>query len=345
MKILHLSFHYGCISDLNTVFKLLNHEISHMFCMQTIPYHIPEHLAHHLWNTNKDTYNQYDLIITSDTVALSYIFLLHLNELKPHLIILNCNRFTYGMDYEQKFITSLHHLHKKLNKITYIPYTDFERIWCGKHNVFLHERAIMPIGRYLQHINDEALIKECFKELKTNHRTKEKNHTIFLQNYNNHKDFMDLSKFLYDRGISVDFGSYVNIAELQDYLAIVVLPDQFSKYFTFESIQNNLIVILPSPNFLMQLVRQPGYYFNIEGSKGQLTQDYINLCEWYKYPECRFYFDSFDELIHIIKNLTPELIAEKRKWCDFYGKVIIEEHLLQWKHILEKIELKIRVQN
>ena len=65
----------------------------------------------------------------------------------------------------------------------------------------------------------------------------------------------------------------------------------------------------------------------------------MNLCEWYKYPEARIYFHSFEHLITLLKNLTPEQIAEKKKWCAFYGRVIEEEHMLQWKHVLDKITL------
>lgn len=340
MKILHLSFHYGCISDLNSVFTKLGHEVTHHFVKNQIPYQITEPIAHSIWQQRKNEYNTYDVLITSDTVALSYPFLLHLSELKPFLIILNCNRFNYGIDHEKQFLQCLQTVQsngKYLNKVLYLPYTDFERIWCGKHKIFLHERAVMPTGKYSQHINDKNLILECFKPTQTQYRHKELSETIFLQNYHNHHSFMNLSKYLYDHGISVDFGSYSDIKELKAYKAIVVLPDQFSKYFTFESIQEGLVVLMPSPKFLMELVTKHGYYFNVEGSSGQLTPEFINLCEWCKYPETRIYFDSFEEMILKIKSLDETLLQEKRSWCQFYGNVIEQEHLLQWKHILDRI--------
>lgn len=342
MKVLHLSFHYGCISDIDTVMKKLGCEVDHQCLCRKIPYHINENLAHSLWNQNKDDFNQYDVIITSDTVALAYIFLLHLQEVKPFLIILNCNRFSYAMEGESKFFQLLQTIQrdgKYLNKVLYLPYTDFERVWCAKHKVYLHERAIMPVGKYIQHVNDKNLILECFKPLDTSCRHKEKTESIFLQNYHNHHAFMNLKQYLRDNDISVDFGSYVNIEELKDYKAIVVLPDQFSKYFTFESIQNEFVVIMPSPAFLMELTRKPGYYFSVEGSSGLIPQEYINLCEWTKYPETRIYFNSLEEMVSIIKNLTTEKIESVRKWCRFYGQVIEEEHMIQWKNIFNKIIL------
>jgi len=342
MRVLHLSFHYGCISDLQTVFTKLNCDVTHHFVKDLIPYNITEPIARSIWNKNKEEYNKYDIILTSDTVALSYIFLLHLNEMVPHLIILNCNRFNYAMDNESKFLQLLRTVQsngKFLNKVTYLPYTEFERVWCGKHHIFLHERAIMPVGKYEKHINDPSIILECFKPTITKYRTKELADTIFLQNYHNHHSFMDLSKYLADHEISVDFGSYANLSELDAYKAIVVLPDQFSKYFTFESIQQGLIIIMPSPKFLMELVMKHGYYFNVQGSCGQLTAEYINLCEWCKYPETRIYFDSFEEMIEKIKNLDEKTMKVKKQWCQFYSNVIEEEHLTQWKNILNKIHL------
>jgi len=307
-----------------------------------MPYSISEGQANDFWKRHREEFNQYDVLITSDTVSLSYGFLLNLSEVKPFLIILNCNRFNYGMAGEDKFHQLLRMVQSDagyLKKVLYLPYTDFERVWCGKHGIYLHERAVMPLGKYVEHINDKGLMEEYFKTTDTSRRTKDIGETVFLQRYYNHSHFMNLRDDIASHDISVDIGSYHHLHELHPYKALVVLPDQFSKYFTFESIQEEVVVILPSMKFLMELVPRHGYFFNIEGSGGRLTNEYINLCEWYKYPEARIYFDSFGELMDILKNLTPEKIAEVKKWCRFYGKVIESEHLLQWKHILEKVEL------
>lgn len=342
MKVLHLSFHYGCISDIQTVFEKLGHEVTYEFLKYKVPYNVNETIARDLWNNSKDHYNSFDVIITSDTVALAFPFLLHLSELKPHLIILNCNRFTYAMEHEGKFFGLLQEVQndsKYLSKVTYIPYTDFERVWCGHHDVFLHERAIMPLGRYATHFNDKEDIKQSFQDNETKYLLDTVENSVFLQRYHNHHRFMDLAQLLHENGVSCVRGSYCDVNELNQYKAVVVLPDQFSKYFVFESIQQELVVLLPTTKFLMQLVELPGYYFSVEGSGGRLSKQFVNLCEWTKYPEARVYFDSFDDMIHKLKNLTPELIAEKKKWCRFYGDVIEKEHILQWSNIFAKIEM------
>lgn len=342
MKVLHLSFHYGCINDVQNAFGKLGHEIVHEFLKYKLPYNISASLANNLWEHNKDYYNSFDVIITSDTVALCYQFILNFSELKPHLIILNCNRFTYAMEHDSLFMTKLREIQNNaanLSKATFIPYTDFERVWCGKHEVFLHERAIMPVGKYQHHVNDEKDIKDSFHELETQYKCKDDANTVFLQRYHNHYRYMDLARTLHDQGISCVRGAYYDIDELKKYQAIVVLPDQFSKYFTFESIQAELVVMLPSTKFLMELVAKEGYYFSVEGSGGRLTKEFVNMCEWTKYPEARIYFDSFDDLFDKLRGLNSQVIEEKKMWCNFYSEVIESEHLLQWKNILAKIQL------
>jgi len=319
----------------------LNFEIHHQCLHNILPYHITQQLANAIWNENKEKYNSYDVIITSDTVALAYIFLLNLNELIPNLIILNSNRFTYAMEQEVKFLELLQQVQcnsKYVQKVTYIPYTDFERIWCAKHHLYLSERSILPIGKYERHINSKELMDNYFKSINTQYQDTDNIDTIFIQDYHNHIRFMNLSEYLNKHQISNVFGGYTDINELNKYKALVVLPDAFSKYFVFESIQQKLVVLVPSPRFLLNLVKQGGYFFNIEGSGGQLTEEFINLCEWYKYPETRIYFDSFDEMIELLKNLTSEKMKIIKKWCEFYGKIIEEEHLIQWKNIFNKIQ-------
>lgn len=345
MKVLHLSFHYGCVNDIQNVFEKLGHEVTFQFLKGQVPYAIDFSRANQMWESQKEYYNTFDIVLTSDTVALSYPFLLHLAELKPHLIVLNCNRFTYAMEHDYVFMNKLREVQNDssyLSKVTFIPYTDFERVWCGVHQVFLHERAIMPVGKYTQHMNDAADIKASFQDLETQYKTESDDNTVFLQRYHNHHRFMDLAHMLHCNRVSCVRGSYLNIDELTKYKAVVVLPDQFSKYFTFESIQAGLVVLLPSTKFLMQLVEQGGYYFSVEGSGGRLTKEYVNLCEWTKYPEARIHFDSFDDMIAKIHSLTPELLEEKKQWCRFYADAIESEHMLQWKNVLAKVERHIK---
>jgi hypothetical protein len=339
MKILHLSYHVGCINDINYIFSKLGHSITSERC--SFPYHIPQNKAIEYWNDRKDYYQSFDIIITSDTVAISYIFLLQLDILTPHLIILNCNRFDYSMTSEQKFYNLLREIKNKPDKITYIPYTTFEKIWCAKHGISVTEQTIEPVGK-VDNSNPYICpnIQNSFGSINTQLSNGKKEDTIFIQTYHNHIKFMNLPYLLYTKGISVEYGGYDTIEQLNNYKAIVVFPDAFSKYFITESIQNNIIVLLPSQEFLLELVSKTNYFFNIEGSSGKLQRDWLNLCDWYKYAETRIYFNSFNDMFEKIVNIDKTVIETKKRWMAFYGKSIEEEGLLKWKYIFDKIEIK-----
>ena len=340
MRILHLSYHIGCINDLTYVFTTLGHHID----FEKLSYPgctITKDIANKYWEQNKEKIQSYDIIITSDTVALSYIFLLQLEELVPHLIILNCNRFDYNMYNEHDFYELLRKVHKKINKVTYIPYTIFEQIWCAKHGVYTYENTITPIGKWLSNstFTHKGIIDD-FGIINRSKQTLLDDQTIFIQTYYNHVKFMDLSSMLANNGISIAYGGYNYFHEITEYKALVILPDAFSKYFTFESIQNQLLIYLPSQRFLLELVHQNNYFFNIAGSGGQLQQEWINLCEWYHWPETRIYFDSFDDLVRKINETTLEVKAEKIRWMKYYGSVIEKRELQKWQTICDKISMK-----
>jgi hypothetical protein len=78
------------------------------------------------------------------------------------------------------------------------------------------------------------------------------------------------------------------------------------------------------------------YWFN--SPVGNLNSELVSLCEWYRYENCRIYFDSLDDLLDKINNLTPEIVEEKRKWCRIYGEQIKQENLAKWGRIFLETE-------
>ena len=86
MKILHISFHKGCINDINYVLNKLNYEYETMFFFNELepnarggphfPYYVLNtNEANRRWEQHKEYFNTFDCIITSDTGPLSRIFL------------------------------------------------------------------------------------------------------------------------------------------------------------------------------------------------------------------------------------------------------------------------------
>jgi hypothetical protein len=116
---------------------------------------------------------------------------------------------------------------------------------------------------------------------------------------------------------------------------MVTFPDAYSKLITFETIQNEVIVFLPSEEFIIALHptwnNNRQYWFN--DPFGHLNSESVKLCEWYRYTNCRIYFNSIDDLIYKIKSLTFEEIEEKKRWCRIYGKEINDTNIEKWKKV------------
>lgn len=339
MRILHLSFHVGCINDFQYIFKTLGHAIEYM--KMSLPgCKVTAEIADKIWQEKKDTFQSYDIILTSDTVGLSYIFLRHLDELAPHLLIFNTNRFDYGMYEEPMFYKLLQELPTHRKKITFIPVSAYEFYWCGRKGLCVSELPILPVGKWLtDDIFYGEYIRDDFGEINRCMATKDDAQTIFIQTYFNHIRFMNLPKLLSDFGVSVAFGGYRSFHEIAGFKGLVILPDATCKYFAFESIQNELLVFLPTQRFLLELSATHGYFFNTEGSGGKITPETINLCEWYRYPETRIFFDSFPDLFVKIQTTTQEQIAERKRWMRFYGAQHEKEQLLRWAGVLERISM------
>jgi type IV secretory pathway TrbF-like protein len=91
----------------------------------------------------------------------------------------------------------------------------------------------------------------------------------------------------------------------------------------------------------VELAQQSKYWFNVTGfmqHTNQLTYDLVNFCEWYKYPETRVYFDSLEDMVAKIRDLTPAQIADKKEWMKFYGEQIERTVLTGWRNALDKVE-------
>src|SRR5579872_2660547 len=86
LKVLHLSFHKGCMEDIEQVASELGFDVTSWSIYQlgdkwegswagNDSYNIDADRAQRVWNLHHDFFNQFDMIITSDTAPLSRIFL------------------------------------------------------------------------------------------------------------------------------------------------------------------------------------------------------------------------------------------------------------------------------
>jgi hypothetical protein len=343
MKILHISHHIGCMRDHAFIYETFGF-IYEFWKFYKGAFHISKQFANQIWQEKKEYFNTFDFIVTSDTAPLSRIFMENIPELKPKIVVWICNRFDYAMEHDASYYELFRNIsihHKDQFKI--IPYSKFEKMWCNIHNISEILDEITPIGMNpieldvhidsLQTLKDQYIYDNNSKEQYTN--PTDLNGKIFISIYGNDNLFFHLSDILNKNNIPCFNGGYHHSSDLKYCKGLVTFPDQYSKLATYETIHNQIIVFLPTRNFLIQLHPTTNnnvrYWFN--SPVGLLDDKLIHFCEWYRFENCRIYFDSIDDLIFKINHLTPEIILEKKKWCSIYSKLLIEENIEKWKQI------------
>lgn len=335
-RVLHISHHVGCMRDHAYLYERLG--CNYTFWKFDQGYHISAELAKRVWNEKKNYFNTFDIIVTSDTAPLARIFMEHQEEVKPKVLVWICNRFDYAMEADASFYDLFRNASKDTFKL--IPYSSFEKQWCSLKGVETLD-VITPIGITpveledkidgLQKLKDSYIHDSNAKE--TDMVLKDK---IFIPIYGNDNHYFPLKQMLESSGIACYNGGFHHPYDLKQCKGLVTFPDQFSKFNTFETIQNEILVFLPSEFYLIQLhpTHQNGHNYWFNSPLGYLNKELIEHCYWYKYKECRIYFDSIDDLVQKIKGLTPEIIEEKRNWCRIYGQQIEKESMDQWKIII-----------
>jgi len=329
-EVLHISHHIGCLRDQEYVLHKLGFDVTHHKFYDGV-FKITEEIANDFWNNHKDQLNQFDYILTSDTAPLSRIFLENQKDFKSKLVIWICNRFDYNMESESKFYNLFREAELNSN-IRIVPYSYFEKIWCLQKGIdIMNHQHIPPLGKNLSVVKSTVPETEYFSEMYGN-QIELPDADVIVPIYHNDNHFFNMSEFLKSKGISVYSGGFRTISQIQKYKAFVHMPDAFSKFLCFELIHANIPAILPSKKFLYQLSKQPNYFFNIWGSGGAnlLEEDWIDWCEWYdsKLTNCRFYYDSFDEIPSIIKS-----IDKNKMKSDFNesSKYLEDSTLEKWK--------------
>ena len=87
LKILHLSFHRGCVGEIQGIGKALSLDITSCSLIDkprewldgkssgNAMYNIGHERANAIWNKHREFFDSFDVIITSDTAPLSRVFL------------------------------------------------------------------------------------------------------------------------------------------------------------------------------------------------------------------------------------------------------------------------------
>jgi len=330
-EILHISHHIGCFRDQQFVLNELGFEVTnHKFYDQVFT--ITQDVANDFWNNHKDQLNSFDYILTSDTAPLSRIFLENQEEFKSKLVIWVCNRFDYRMESEPRFYELFSKAEENPN-IKIVPYSFFEKVWCqNKGTEIMNREHIPPCGINLLKHEENIPVTSYFDDM-YGEKQDLPDADVIVPIYHNDNNFFQMAEFLRKRGIEVYNGGFRSVDQLQKYKAFVHMPDAFSKFLCFELIHANIPVILPSKQFLFKLSKRPNYFFNIWGSGGadMLLEEWIDWCEWYdtNLNDCRFYFDSFEDIPEIIKSIDRDKLKEN---FDKSSKYLYNKSMDKWKN-------------
>lgn len=338
LELLHLSFHKGCINS----FKLLEDKFDLKVESWFIPdlpknffdpagngnalYNIGHDRAQRIWDKHKDYFNKFDAIVTSDTVAISRIFLQN-NFSKP-LIIWICNRFDYydaaSLDCifpDQEYYELLRQATQK-NNVFFVSYSQFEPYYALTKSVNFGSLIIKPFSVFTK-INNSLIPKKV-----------KKRETFFIPAYHNNLEFMDLQQKCKELEIPVYCGRYNGPADIKNFKGVINLPGAWSNLALFENIQHGLIHFVPSREFIIKLSKQPNYW---HPDSGHLFNDHqFELSDWYTkdHQDIIVYFDSWDDLKYKIANTDFELLKNNVKNFAASHK---KEMLKRWQTIFDKI--------
>ncbi len=326
MKVLHISFHRGCQNDIQYVCDKLGIELSFMefddgVTTTCAKYNVGHKRAQDCWNKYSEYFNSFDAVITSDTAPISRVFLQ--NNFQKKLIIWVCNRFDYAdlgsldCDFPDKEYYNLIRSAKNRPNTVIIGYTPFENYY-AKHikNVDIGDLIIKPIGN----------ISEVYKDF-TPTIIDDKNKTFIIAPYHNENIFMNLKNKLDSLNIKTYNGRYSGPQDLAEFAGVIHIPYAWSNLALFEGLALGVIYFIPSKKFLLELFKQPNFWFQNANCIKQ-----IDLCEWYceDFRNVFIYFDSWQDLKNKINNL------DYNKHKELLKQISIEHEnkmLNKWKNI------------
>ena len=336
VHLLHLSFHQGCINEVELIAQQLGFDITSLFINNLAPqefdgitsgnvlYNIGHERAENIWNKHKDYFNQFDGIITSDTAPLSRIFLQ--NKYEKPIIIWVCNRFDYADTASLDCVFPDEHYYQLLqeastkNSVYIVPYNSFESFYAAQKNVIFNSEVIKPTGMATVPLSSSSIPTEI-----------DKAHTFFIPPYLNETS-SGLIPQCQALGISVYRGRYNGPADLAQFKGIIHIPYAWSNFAFFENIQNGLPYFVPSIRFFLQMYDAGQCWW----PNGNFLHNHHALAEWYNEENSSIitYFDSWQDL----KDKIDATDFEQLK-CNIqhFAHKHTSTVLKQWKSIIDAI--------
>lgn len=283
-------------------------------------YNVGPRRAKRVWDKHKDFFNKFDVIITSDTMPLSRIFLQ--NGWKKPLIMWVCNRFDYshpggGEDAfpDMAYYESIRKAATMPN-VRIVSYTPYERLYAQRSGIEFPDVCIKPIG---------VKIASCRSVIPPHVEKKE---TVFIYPTLLESAHKYVSESCRSYGIKTYTGAHNGALDLMDFKGVLYFPYQWSDVVLFEGLQEGVIFFVPSKKFVhdnQHIIRAPA------------LAD-LDMCEWYAHgnASCIVYFDSWQDL----KNKTMKDYTELKRLCILVGGAHRNVMLSEWFTLFDELVLK-----
>jgi hypothetical protein len=336
LKLLHLSFHKGCIREIKYIAQELGIELHSVYVQDdwvkdnnydgitkgNAIYNVSHQRAHDVWNRHKDFFAQFDAVITSDTVPLSRIFLQ--NGWSKPLIIWMCNRFDYtdwgssrqGFP-DDEYYALLKEATQKQN-VYFIAYNEFEYVYGKSRGIDFGTQIITPSGKFKNKAKQSMVPADINKA-----------ETFFIPPRNNDIQLLDQCKRL---GIPCYRGIYNGPADLQGFKGVIHVPYAWSNLALFENIQLGLPYFIPTKRFMLELLSTGrAWWPNVE-----YMYQWAEVSEWYNptHQSWFIFFDSWDDLKTKINSTHFE---NQRNTIAKIGAEHTADVLAQWRLLFDMI--------
>lgn len=339
-KILHLSFHLGCIKEVEHIARALDLDVTpwYVFAQPLTEfeginsgleiYNMLPDRAQRIWEKHKDYFNTFDVIWITDTAPLSRVFLQN-NWEKP-LLIWICNRFDY-CHYPSAFPDPEYHdmfrAATKKKNVFIVPYAPYEWYYAYTKGVYLNTFTIKPIGA----INYNDVHKRSDKAVP---ELVDKKNTFLIYPRLNQKELSFVKQKCTEFDIPHYSGSYDGVNDIADFKGIIFfIYGAWLNIAMFENFQKGLVHFLPSIEFMEELNRSGA---PVSGHPYVLGSKLYLLCEWYapEHKDLIVYYDSWKDLKHKIE--TTDYDAMRTRIIDF-AKRHEREMIARWKQVFADI--------
>ena len=294
MHFLHITNHSGTTRNIQNVFAHLGTEIVTETC--AFPLHITEEHASQIWTDyqTREYPTRYQTLLFTDTSMYARPFLKHIEDHSMNIIVYVTNRFDWGAwhihdtEYARLYADRSHH-----PRVFFLADNRYDQYYASSiHGIHFRNDDIF---RLTPKISQNYSLETKEKIMIHNSKLFIYNRGTFLRFY---EELLPFTKQEYDIYGYDGYQRYQDEYHISEYLGFLHLPYQTNIQSLWENLGHGILYFIPSKRFLLELVKEPWYYWEEKCKSPELCATSIDLSEWYQAENAVFfvYFDSWLDL-------------------------------------------------